>query len=515
MNLRAKSHDDRDLLILFLNYMIKKKFIEFSRMSQTMNNSVHKPEKLPPSRAAREPENESQLFDALPMTLSGGSGPIPKKTLENDSNNLSGIQTAGHIQPKLATSGLFQGKLGSSGSDPMPKSVHPPRSNLVQGLPNPYKSSDDNSELEILQGITNQLKKKATPSFVTPDEEQELIRQNPDMAKKLSVIREEESPGLGKSSDQRILDLERQVQHMRNVNVQLEQENDMLRDKAGQGLKGADLAKSHLDRALTDTNALTIENQKLRAKNKALLEENDLLNRQRNELMAGNEGGAGPGDQNLKQQILLLTEKMKDYRDKASIGENLNLEIQKLRAKNAALLNENDFLHKQKNELMMVGDHSRVLEQNEEGLKKQIAMLTDKMKEYRAKSKDAETLRLENEHLKIRAHAASTFESHNKNLGSEVEALRNEVQKLRVKNQALLAENEFINKQKAEMMLDQSQIAAEPQAVYKNQIEHLSHKVKEYRIKLKEMETILLESEGKKVELSKSLQQLNLSEHQA
>ena len=118
-------------------------------------------------------------------------------------------------------------------------------------------------------------------------------------------------------------------------------------------------------------------------------------------------------------------------------------------------------MRRHRDELMATNDQSRIFTQGEDNYKKQIAYLTDKVKEYRDRGKDTDILRLENENLKIRAMAASTLESSSKNLVSEIENLRSENSKQKVKIQALLAENgtltlilELMSKHKNDLMMD-------------------------------------------------------------
>ena len=89
----------------------------------------------------------------------------------------------------------------------------------------------------------------------------------------------------------------------------------------------------------------------------------------------------------------------------------------------------------------MINDQSKVFVEQEEGLKKQVDYLTAKMKEYREKSKDVESLRLENDNLKIRAQASTSLEANVKTMMNEIEHLRTENKGLKTKNQVLITEN--------------------------------------------------------------------------
>ena len=94
---------------------------------------------------------------------------------------------------------------------------------------------------------------------------------------------------------------------------------------------------------------------------------------------------------------------------------------------------------------MAVGDASRMESQiGEDGSRKQIEYLTEKLKEYRARAKEADRFRSENESLKMRAEAATSLEVGIKSVGSELEKLRDENKKLRVKNDALIKENGIV-----------------------------------------------------------------------
>jgi Ser-tRNA(Ala) deacylase AlaX len=90
---------------------------------------------------------------------------------------------------------------------------------------------------------------------------------------------------------------------------------------------------------------------------------------------------------------------------------------------------------------MMINDQSKVHIQSEEGLKKQVDYLTEKMKEYRTKSNNMDALLIENDNLKLKVQALTAAEASFKSVGSEIDFLRQENKTLKVKNGALIAEN--------------------------------------------------------------------------
>lgn len=62
------------------------------------------------------------------------------------------------------------------------------------------------------------------------------------------------------------------------------------------------------------------------------------------------------------------------------------------------------------------------------------------------------------------------------------------------------------------MLDDQSIFIDQNERIYKNEIESLQQKVKDYRIKLKEMEQLLQESDLKRLDSMKNLENLTISE---
>lgn len=97
----------------------------------------------------------------------------------------------------------------------------------------------------------------------------------------------------------------------------------------------------------------------------------------------------------------------------------------------------------------------------------------------------------------------------------ELGRLKAENQKLKIKNQALIAENDFLNRQKSELLVDQSMINNQNDLVYKDQISNLTQKLKDYRLKSKELEEMLLENENKRLDMRKKIDDLTTSEYEA
>lgn len=74
---------------------------------------------------------------------------------------------------------------------------------------------------------------------------------------------------------------------------------------------------------------------------------------------------------------------------------------------------------------------------------------------------------------------------------------------------------ELISKQKDDLMADQSVLHHQNENAYGKQADVLTQKIKEYRIKCKELEAHLLDIENKRLEQRKQIEELTLSENKA
>lgn len=79
----------------------------------------------------------------------------------------------------------------------------------------------------------------------------------------------------------------------------------------------------------------------------------------------------------------------------------------------------------------------------------------------------------------------------------------------------LLNEAEFANRQKDDLMADQSLLGGENEKANREQLELLTRKMKEYRIRSKELEGLLMESDSRRIEQRKELEKAIDSELRA
>lgn len=74
---------------------------------------------------------------------------------------------------------------------------------------------------------------------------------------------------------------------------------------------------------------------------------------------------------------------------------------------------------------------------------------------------------------------------------------------------------DLISRQKDDLMADQSVLNNQNENAYSKQAQVLTLKVKEYRVKCKELEAHLLEIENKRLEQRKQIEELSLAENKA
>lgn len=264
--IRFKNHDDRDVFVLFMNYMIKKKYeaaggsVNNSRMdtsgarpirhsstklhpgslqlkpnsvtSQIVNPSQKDTPQLGKKNVEVDQQNDSYLFEAKPVSKISNASVNPYSDNQqqyNQHNNFNGGKSSG----VWAAGGIT----GNTNPELYPKP--------------PVTKYDDQSGIRTYEILSSQMKKQPNPTEILP-----------------SAMATTTQPEFIKLKTDYEL-LKRKYEILLEDNAQMKNRLSAIDENQ----RGQSLLRSELDQVKIDMNFLKSENQKLKIKNNTLIEE--------------------------------------------------------------------------------------------------------------------------------------------------------------------------------------------------------------------------------------------------